>query len=261
LISPALINPKYESIDLAGYFRIMTTCVSKPYKSTSELQETMKTIKLSSTSLRIFSLICIGGLFLYAGFTQMTGQTSISRLQQDPLNLQIEVIRQSRGTSCGEAVIAMVYNYASPQTPISEQEVIEYAAAHGYYTEDFPPFTSPANMVKIANYYADEISTGHVTNSGRGLALLIRKLRNGEPVIIDVPSKLNDPQSEAHFVVVTGISVDQNRENAVVIYYNDPLTGTKESADWSGDEGVWNGWQNNGDPGGSGWWLVIAPPS
>ena len=220
----------------------------------------MKTLKLSSTSLRIFSLICIGGLFLYAGFTQMTGQTSISRLRQDPLNLQVDVMRQSRGTSCGEAVIAMVYNYAYPQIPISEQEVIEYAAAHGYYTEDFPPFTSPANMVKIANYYADDISTGHVTNSGQGLALLIRKLRNGEPFIIDVPSKLNDPQSEAHFVVVTGISVDQNRENAVVIHYNDPLTGTKESADWAGNEGVWNAWQNNRDPGGSGWWLVIAPP-
>jgi hypothetical protein len=41
----------------------------------------------------------------------------------------------------------------------------------------------------------------------------------------------------------------------------DRLTGTKESADWAGREGVWNAWQNNGDPGGSGWWLVIAPPA
>jgi hypothetical protein len=191
----------------------------------------------------------------------MTGQTSISRLQQDPLNLQVDGIRQARGTSCGEAVIAMVYNYAYPQAPISEQDVIEYAAAQGYYTEDFPPFTSPANMVKIADYYADDISMGRVINSGQGLALLIRKLRNGEPIIIDVFSNLKDPQSEAHFVVVTGISVDANRGNAIVIHYNDPLTGTKESADWAGNEGVWNGWQNNRDPGGSGWWLVIAPPS
>ena len=189
------------------------------------------------------------------------GQTSVSRLQQDPLNLQVAVLRQSRGTSCGEAVIVMVYNYAYPQTPITEQEVIEYATGHGYYTEDFAPFTGPANMVKIADYYADNVSTGRVTNSGRGLSLLIRKLRNGEPVVIDVLSKLNDPQSEAHFVVVTGISVDPNRGNAIVIYYNDPLTGTKESADWAGSEGVWNAWQNNRDPGGSGWWLVIAPPS
>ena len=191
----------------------------------------------------------------------MMGQISVSKLKQDPLNLQVDSIQQSRGTSCGEAVLAMVYNYAYPQTSISEQEVIEYAAAHGYYTEDFPPFTSPANMVKIADYYADDISTGRVSSSGSGLALLIRKLRNGEPIIIDVFSNLKDSQSEAHFVIVTGISVDPNRENAIIIHYNDPLTGTKESADWAGNEGVWNGWQNNRDPGGSGWWLVIAPPS
>lgn len=191
----------------------------------------------------------------------MTGQTSISRLQQDPVSLQVDVTQQSGGTSCGEAVIAMVYNYAYPQTPIGEQEVIEYAAAHGYYTEDFPPFTSPANMVKIADYYADDVSTGTVTTSRQGVALLMRKLRNGEPVIMDVLSNFKDPESEAHFVVVTGMSVDQNRDNAIIIHYNDPLTGTRESADWAGNKGVWNAWQNNRDPGGSGWWLVIAPPS
>jgi len=191
----------------------------------------------------------------------MIGQTSIARLQQDPLNLQVDVLRQSMGTSCGEAVIAMVYNYAYPQTPINEQSVIEYAAGHGYYTEDFPPFTSPANMVKIAQHYAEDISTGRVSNSGQGLALLMRKLRGGEPVIIDVFSNLNDPESEAHFVVVTGISVDPNKGNAIIIHYNDPLTGTKESADWDGDQGVWNAWQNNKDPGGSGWWLVVPPPA
>jgi len=191
----------------------------------------------------------------------MIGQTSIARLQQDPLNLQVDVLRQSMGTSCGEAVIAMVYNYAYPQTPINEQSVIEYAAGHGYYTEDFPPFTSPANMVKIAQHYAEDISTGRVSNSGQGLALLMRKLRGGEAVIIDVFSNLNDPESEAHFVVVTGISVDPNKGNAIIIHYNDPLTGTKESADWDGDQGVWNAWQNNMDPGGSGWWLVVPPPA
>ena len=220
----------------------------------------MKTITVSGTSLRIFSLICIGGFFLYAGFSRLMGQNSVSRLQQEPLNLQVEVVQQSKGTSCGEAVIAMVYNYAYPQTPINEQQVIEYAAGHGYYTEAFPPFTSPANMVKIAQHYAEDISTGHVTNSGQGLGLLMRKLRSGEPVVVDVFSKLNDPESEAHFVVVTGISVDPNRGNAIIIHYNDPLTGTKESADWDGSQGVWNAWQNNKDPGGSGWWLVISPP-
>jgi hypothetical protein len=216
---------------------------------------------LSPTSLRIFSLIGIGGLFLYAVFTQIVRQNAIARLQQDPLDVQVDIIQQSRGTSCGEAVIAMVYNYAYPETPISEQEVIDYAAGHGYYTEDLPPFTSPANMVQIARYYAEHVSTGAVFSSGQGLALLIRKLRNGEPMVIDVLSRLGDPQSEAHFVVVTGISVDANRENAIMIHYNDPFTGAKESADWAGNEGVWNAWHKNGDPGGSGWWLVIAPPS
>jgi hypothetical protein len=221
----------------------------------------MKTKLVSPIRLSIFSLISIGGLFLYASISRMNGQFSIASLQQEPLNLQVDVIRQSSGTSCGEAVIAMVYNYAYPQTSITEQEVIDYAAAHGYYTEDFPPFTSPENMVKIAQYYADDIFTGVVNSSDRGLALLIQNLRRGDPVIIDVLSNFNDPESEAHFIVVTGVSVDPNRENAVVIHYNDPLTGTKESSDWAGNAGVWNAWQNNGDPGGPGWWLVISAPS
>jgi hypothetical protein len=87
--------------------------------------------KQSLAHLRTFSLIGIGGLFPYAGFTQMIGKNSISRLQQDPLNVQVDGTLQSRGTSYGEAVIAMVYNYAYPQAPISEQEVIDYAAGHG----------------------------------------------------------------------------------------------------------------------------------
>ena len=175
--------------------------------------------------------------------------------------LQVATFQQSRGTSCGEAVIAMVYNYAYPQTPIYEQEVIDYATAEGYFTEGVSPYTSPANMVKIAEYYADNVSHGTLINSGQGLSLLIQKLRNGEPVIIDVLSNFTDPESEAHFIVVTGISTDPDRENVVVIHYNDPLTGTYESADWAGDQGVWNAWKNNRDPGGPGWWLVISPPS
>jgi len=155
----------------------------------------------------------------------------------------------------------MAYNYAHPDTPITEQEVIDYAVAQGYFTEGVPPFTSPANMLKIAGYYADDISSGQVTSSAPGLALLARKLRDGEPVIIDVLSDFSDPESEAHFVVVTGISVDPDRGDAVLIHYNDPLTSTKESADWAGTQGVWNAWQNNGDPGGPGWWLVISPSS
>ena len=208
-------------------------------------------------SRKILGFLCIGGLLLI-GFTQAFGQYSISQLQDQPFQLLVPVLRQSRGTSCGEAVIAMTYNYAYPATPITEQQVIEYAAANGYFTEDLPPFTSPANMVRIAEYYADDVSTGTVTNARQGLALLIQKLRDGDPVIIDVLSNFSDPGSEAHFVVVTGLSTDPARNNVVLIHYNDPLTGTQEIADWNGTQGVWNAWRTNGDPGGPGWWLVIS---
>jgi Papain-like cysteine protease AvrRpt2 len=209
--------------------------------------------------LKMVGLVGIGALAL-AAFSQMMQQSSIMRLQQEPLDLQVDAIQQSESTSCGEAVIAMAYNYAHPQTPINEREVIEYATTQGYFTAGVPPFTSPANMVKIARHYADKVSTGTVLSSRQGLLLLVQRLRADEPVIIDVLSNFSDPDSEAHFILVIGVSTDPNRENVIVIHYNDPLTGTQESADWAGNEGVWNAWQNNGDPGGPGWWMVITPP-
>ena len=209
--------------------------------------------------LKFIGLIGIGALAL-AAFSQMMQQSSIARLQQESLDIQVDATQQSKSTSCGEAVIVMAYNYAHPQTPIHEQEVIEYATVQGYFTEEVPPFTSPTNMVKIARHYADKISTGTALSSNQALLLLIRRLRAGEPVIIDVLSNFSAPGSEAHFILVTGISTDPNRENAIVIHYNDPLSGTKESDDWSGSEGVWHAWQNNGDPGGPGWWMAISPP-
>lgn len=220
----------------------------------------MKTNKLSTARSSILALTCLG-VFLIAGFIQVTaGETAELQLQQEPLNLDVPVMTQSLSTSCGEAVIAMTYNYAFPATPVTEGEVIEYASANGYFIPDLSPYTSPASMVKIAEYYADDVSTGTVTNSRQAFLLLFRRLLDGEPVIIDVLSNFSDPESEAHFIVVTGLSVDTARNNAIVVHYNDPLTGTKASADWSSDNGVWNAWQTNNDPGGAGWWLVIAPP-
>jgi hypothetical protein len=205
-------------------------------------------------------IFLLAGSLVYAGFTQILLPSSVEQLKQGPLKLQLDPIRQLKSTSCGEAVIAMVYNYAYPQTPINEQEVIDYAVSEGYYTEELSPYTSPADMLRIAKYYEKDISTGKVSTSKRGLELLIQNLHNGDPVIIDVLSNFNDPQSEAHFIVITGVSLDPNRENVVVIDYNDPLTGTAESADWAGETGVWNAWQTNTDPGGSGWWLVLHTP-
>ena len=209
--------------------------------------------------MKIIGLIGIGALAL-AVISQMTNQAWISRLQQQPLNMQVEPIQQSKSTSCGEAVIVMAYNYTHTQTPINEQEVIEFATTQGYFTEGIPPFTSPANMLKIARHYADHVSTGTVISSNQGLLLLIQQLREDKPVIIDILSNFKDPSSEAHFILVTGISTDPSRDNAIVIHYNDPLIGTQESAHWAGLEGVWKAWQKNGDPEGSGWWIVISSP-
>ena len=208
--------------------------------------------------LKIIGLIWIAALAL-AAFRQTLQQSAIQNLQQQPLRIEVEPIRQSKPTSCGEAVIVMAYNYAYPGIPVSEQDLIEYATSQGYFTEELSPFTSPDDMLKIARHYTDQISAGNVFSPEQGLYLLIQRLRAREPVIIDVLSNFSDPESEAHFIVITGISTDSNRENAIVIHYNDPLTGTKEMDDWSGDQGVWNAWQKNGDPGGAGWWMVISP--
>jgi hypothetical protein len=163
-------------------------------------------------------------------------------------------------TSCGEAAITMAYNYAYPETKVSEQEVIDYALAEGYYTENKAPFTSPADMVKIAEHYADSVSRGNVKTADEGLELLTQKLTSGDPVIIDSRARLYDPESVAHFVVVTGLEIDDKNPNKTKIYFNDPLTGTNRWGYWLGIEGVWNAWQNNGDPGGSGWWMMIPFP-
>ena len=221
-------------------------------------RRTQRSQKINPVRANYIHWIVIG-LILFLGANVITNQTRISRLQTEPLSLEVPVLQQSLGTSCGEAVIAMVYNYGYPATPISEAQVIEYAAAQGYFTEGIPPYTSPVNMVKIARNYAATVSSGVVSTSNQGLARLMQHLRRGDPVVIDVLSNFSDPESEAHFIVVTGITVDAQRGNAVVIHYNDPLTGTRESDDWLGANGVWNAWKNNGDPGGSGWWLVISP--
>ena len=226
---------------------------------TRKTQTTQRSQKINPSRSNYIHWIVIG-LILLMGGNVITNQMRISRLQAEPLILDVPVLQQSLGTSCGEAVIAMIYNYAYPATPISEAQVIEYAAAQGYFTEGIPPYTSPVNMVKIARNYAATVSSGVVSTSNQGLALLMNHLRRGEPVVIDVLSNFSDPESEAHFIVITGITVDAQRGIVVVIHYNDPLTGTRQSSDWLGAAGVWNAWKNNGDPGGPGWWLVISPP-
>jgi len=215
------------------------------------------TIKLGMKKPIVIFLLIVGALsvaLIPAAWARTSG-----RLQDGPLALDIPPLAQSRGTSCGEAVIVMAYNYVHPESPLNEADVITYAAEKRYFTEDAEPFTSPANMLKITRHYTFAYSSGNVYNSDQGLALLVRKLRNGDPVIIDVLTHLDDPNSDAHFVLVTGMLADINNSNAITIFYNNPLTGARESALWDGEAGIWHAWQHNPDPGGSGWWLVISP--
>ncbi len=209
--------------------------------------------------LAVVGLISIALVSAVWARTNTNGRYLAESLQDEPIMLQVPPLAQSQATSCGEAVIVMAHNYAHAETPLNEADVIAYAADKGYFTEEAEPFTSPANMVKITRHYTNDHSSGIVFGSDQGLSLLIRKLRNGEPVIIDVLTHLDDPDSSAHFVLVTGLAVDPNDSSAVTVHFNNPLTGANESAAWDGDTGIWHAWQNNPDPGGSGWWLVISP--
>ena len=193
------------------------------------------------------------GMFT-TSWIKITNYNLATSLEETPVFLDVPAIAQSRATSCGETVIVMAYNFAHPETPINELEVIKYATEKGYFTELEEPFTSPANMVKIARHYTSRYSSGIAMNSDMGLSVLIQNLKDGNPVMIDVYTYLDDPTSSAHFILVTGISMNAD---SIVIHYNNPLTGQSESAPWEGETGIWHAWQNNPDPGGSGWWLVI----
>jgi len=213
--------------------------------------------------LACLALASLGGLAARPPEPQGVGErTPTPTPQQPPLPrlLRVKTLLQSRYTSCGEAVITMAYNYANPETPLLEEDVIEFAAAEGLFTERRWPFTSPENMVKIAAHYSDTVLTGTVTTPEEGLTLLIDQLREGEPVIIDSLARMYDPVSPPHFILVTGVSRDPSRGDAVMIHFNDPLSGRTWVRHWEGSEGVWNAWKNNRDPGGSGWWMVIPPP-
>jgi hypothetical protein len=231
----------------------------KPWTSclSSGSSKSMKRLLLESLIVLSLSL----SIWAIPGLGQVFGAAALASLQGLSINLPVEPIKQLKTTSCGEAVIAMVYQYAYPKTAIAEREILTYAEMQGYYTEKKWPFTSPANMVKIIQHYTRDFSTGTVGNSDQGLALLIGELQIGQPILIDSLTRLEDPHSGAHFVLVTGISVASDNKYAITIYYNEPLTGKKKSAPWYGDGGLWNAWHNNGDPGGSGWWLSIPVSS
>ena len=207
--------------------------------------------------LMILTLLCIGSL-LSVGLIPYPDDEDLPREPQPgPIQLQVKPLQQKKITSCGEAAITMAYNYAHPDDPLRELDVIAFAMDNGYYVDDRRPYTSPANMLIIAKYYTDGVSTGRVTTQEEGLALLFQNLQNNTPVIIDSLTYLDQPYSDAHFVVVTGISKHPKKDGVYIIHYNDPLTARNESARWDGQGGIWEAWLNNRDPGGSGWWMTI----
>ena len=217
----------------------------------------MKRQFLESLAVLSMSLLVLA----HPGMMQSYAAYLTVSLEGLSINLPVNPIKQSKATSCGEAVIAMAYNYSHPETTLKERAILSYAEMQGYYTETKAPFTSPANMVKITRHFIKNYSTGVVSNSDQGLMLLKEKLQKGNPVIIDVFAQLDDPASGAHFILVTGISVAPDNKYAIMIHYNEPLTGTNRSSPWFGDEGIWNAWRRNSDPGGSGWWLSFPPPA
>lgn len=174
-----------------------------------------------------------------------------------PIQLQVKPLQQKKITSCGEAAITMAYNYAYPDSPLEELDIVAFAMENDYYTDNRRPYTSPASMVVIAKHYTENVSAGVVTTPEEGLALLFERLNKNEPVIIDIWTYLDVPYSDAHFVLVTGISDHPNIQGAYIIHYNNPLTARSESARWEGSDGIWEAWQKNGDPGGAGWWMTI----
>jgi hypothetical protein len=212
---------------------------------------------MNKKTFSMLILLFLGVGMFVPGWIRASSQNLVSSLQETPILLEVPPLTQSQSTSCGESVIVMAYNYAHPQSPLNETDVIAFAEERGYFTETQEPFTSPVNMVKITRHYTLDYSSGNVLDADRALVLLISNLKKGNPIIIDVLTYLDDPQSSAHFVLVTGVTTHADDSSIIMIHYNNPLTGVLEVARWDGETGIWNAWQNNPDPGGSGWWLVI----
>ena len=222
----------------------------------------MTTVKIEQrrSGFWLVLIACLVSIALFSAFWAGANGRELAESQRNaPILLQVPALAQSRGTSCGEAVIVMAYNHAHPQAPLTEAQVIAYATEQGYFTEASEPFTSPANMLRITRNYTNEYSSGVVFLPDQGLTVLIRQLKRGAPVIIDVLTHLDDRNSGAHFVLITGMALDPNDTRQATIYFNNPQTGANEAAAWGGEMGIWHAWQNNPDPGGAGWWMVISP--
>src|SRR5690349_20023712 len=160
----------------------------------------------------------------------------------------------------------MAWNYAHPDKALVMADVIAKATLEGWYVNPDPAgvFTSPAHMSDMAAYYAGQHAeqgpdTGQMTDADQALMFLSSQVYMGHPVVTDVNTIMGDPDSPAHYVVVTGVSLTQR-----LVYYNDPYgyiaPGSHEAAEKSADWDVfWNSWINNGDDNnqGNGWYMIV----
>jgi RHS repeat-associated protein len=172
--------------------------------------------------------------------------------------LQVTPLKQEKGDSCGESAFTMAYNH-SHRTDISETEVRNTAEENKWFTPGVLPFTSPSQMEDIANHYTNgNYESGQITNSRDGYNLLLSQLQSGNTIIVDYvvdPNNVSGTGSDAHFVVVTGMT---NNNGQIMITYNDPWTGQQTTMDWYTFSTAWL--TNNDDHGaGNGWWMVVPP--
>lgn len=173
---------------------------------------------------------------------------------------------QPTGETCGETAFVMAWNYTHPNKALDIREVISLATNKGWYVPSDPTgvYTSPGHMKDMANYYAEQNGipgpeVGQMAASQPALIFLLSEMMLGHPVIVDVTTIITDVNSDAHFVVVTGVSLTDG-----TIDYNDPFgyitpdkhQANQEHVQWAT---FWNSWSNNGDNNGegNGWYMVV----
>jgi len=203
------------------------------------------------------------GCLLYAGLNQMAGFQGMddnsanvkyltSYLKRNPKIVNnVTPIKQILGTSCGEATFTMAYNLAFPDNKRSEDEIIRGAEEGGLFDRYTFPFTSPDNMNGLARYYGISFSSGNVTNESQGLAQLILQLDAGKPVMVDSHLNFVQEKYNTHFILITGLSVDQT---GILVNYNDPYYGENKTSLW---DKFLPTWLENKDRGGKGWWMTL----
>ncbi len=217
-----------------------------------------------------------GDTYGYMGL-HARGQLSLSN---------IPIVNQRDYTSCGEAAIAMGWNYRHPERALTLKQLESTGMSLGvYYPISAPgPYgytgTSPSGMQAIAGYFAHKYqarlpAAGNIRfDFGDAFAqleakgLLYSQLLAGYPVIVEVTNRIGNPSqifNDSHYVVVTGMDFDTGW-----VTYNDPYpylitggsqSGYERSIQW---DSFWLSWSRNRDvnPGkggrpGQGWYMVI----